>query len=221
MDLYGRIRRWSRAICDERQLRMTNFESLAVAQVEPPGVEGNRAGKRFLLGNSAAITGIAPVQALPTTTAQWGIYNGSSTKTLYFEELGVYLTSGTPGVGGILLACIYQTGTAIVADKAGTSIGPASGIPGATATSQGSATLVNSGITITAPAAPLWYPVATNPSPNVTAFAASTFLEHRNLQGSISVPPGFALGLAVVAPAGTTPLFAPFGKWLELDTDNE
>lgn len=218
MNLLGRIRRIARGVDSERQIRMTNFESLATAQVEPSGFELNRSGQRFMLGNSAAITGIAPVQVLPTTAAQWVIWNADTTYTYYLEELGMYLTSGTPGVSGILLACVFQSPSQTGSSQAGVGVTRTSRPLGS---GGGSAAIVKPSVTITTPGAPVWYPVASNPSPNVTAFAGSTFLEHRNLQGRISVPPGYGLGLAVVAPAGTTPLFAPFATWCELDSDNE
>ena len=81
--------------------------------------------------------------------------------------------------------------------------------------------MIKSGVTVTAPAAPNWYPVASNSGANVTAFASSTYLEHRNLQGRIAVPPQQGLALAVVAPAGTSPLFAPFATWFETEADLE
>lgn len=203
-------------------LRLTHWESVAVAQVEPPNMEATRAGLRFLIGNSAAITGIAPVQALPTTAAQWVIWNANNKLSLIFEELGVYLSAGTPGVGGILLACIFNTPSQdAVASTAGTSVASAGGPNGGSALGTYSDIIVKSAVTITVPAAPTWYPIATNPSPNVTAFAASTFLENRNLGGRIIVPPKMGLALAVVAPAGTTPLFAPFGSGLQALIDNE
>lgn len=197
-------------------LRLTHQDSLAVAQVEPPGFELTRAGRRFILGNKAAITGIANVTALPTTAAQWTIFNNDAKRTYFFETIGVYLTSGTPGVGGVLLACLFCTPSqaAATADT-GTSVTSASN------GGMSSAAIIKSGVTITAPGAPNWFPLASNPSPNVTAFAASTFLENRNIGGSIAVPPGQGLGLAVVAPAGTSPLFAPFAQWVEIETDME
>lgn len=196
-------------------MRLTHLGSMAVGQVEPPRFELSRSGKRFHLGNSAAITGIANVTALPTTAAQWVLWNNNSRRALVFEELGMYLTSGTPGVGGVLLACIFSTPAQTGAAVTGTSIYSASDGSAVTGV------IVKNGVTITTPAAPTWYFVASNFSSNVTAFAASTFLEHRNLQGSIIVPPGRGLGLAVVAPAGTSPLFAPFAQWVEIETDLE
>lgn len=193
----------------------TSLASLRTAQVEPLCAEGSRSGRRFLLGNSAAITGIAPVQTLPTTAAQWVLWNADPSRAYFFEELGVYLTSGTPGVGGVLLAALLQTPALAGVSNAGIAVSSASN-GGLT-----SKMIVKASIAFTQPAAPNWYPVASNPSPNVTAFAGSTFLEHRSLQGRIVVPPNQGLALAVVAPAGTTPLFAPFAQWFESETDLE
>src|ERR1700721_1446626 len=206
--IQGEIRRVAGSFANERRIRLTNQESLAMAQFESSGVEGTRAGTRFLLGNSAAITGIAPGSALPTTAAQWGIFNNEPSaggKTYFFEELGVYLTSGTPAAGGILLACIYQTPTLIAGNKAGISISPAGKIAGATGSSQLSNAGCNSGRTLIVPANPNWFVVAQSASPNVTAFPGSTAIENRNLQGKIAVPPQYSLGLAVVGAAGTSP----------------
>lgn len=192
--------------------RQSEYGSLVTANLEPFRMAASLAKKRFVIGNNAAITGIANVTSLPTTAAQWTIAPRSSTESLVFEELGVYLTSGTPGVGGVLLACLFQTPvqTAAVTDTG-------VGIFGTAGDVDVSGIVVKSAVTITQPAPPTWYPIASNPSSNVTAFAASTFLEHRDLQGAIVVPPGWGLGLAVVAPAGTTPLFAPFATVLKLE----
>ncbi len=195
--------------------RATGNESQAVANVEGARAELARAGRRFMLGNSAAITGVAPVQALPTTAAQWAIWNADPSQSMWFEEIGMYLTSGTPGVGGLLLACLFQTPAQSGSSTAGASIASMS------SGGRASKAIVKSAVTITTPASPTWYPIASDPSPNVTAFASSTFLEHRNLQGGLVVPPGWGLGLAVVSPAGTSPLFAPFGQWAEYDSDLE
>jgi len=195
--------------------RATALGSVAGAQVEPPNFEMSRAGRRFILGNSAAITGIAPVQALPTTGAQWVIWNPSTTRTLAMEQVAMYLTSGTPGVGGILLAALFTLPASVGATYTGSSISSASIGSGA------SATILKASVTVTAPAAPNWFTLASNPGPNVTAFASSTFLENRLLGGSVLVPPLCGLALAVVSPAGTTPLFAPAAMWVEIECDLE
>lgn len=195
--------------------RGTGLGSLAVAQIEPAKFDASRAGRRFLLGNSAAITGIAPVQVLPTTAPQFVLWNADAARSYALEQIGVYLTSGTPGAGGTLVGCIFTAPSQSGTTYAGTAI---------TSASNGGLTskaLVKTAVTITAPAAPNWFVLASNPSPNVTAFAGSTFLENRVLDGSIIIPPNSGLGLAVVAPAGTTPLFAPFAQWVEIEADLE
>lgn len=218
--MWGTIRRFAKqSYGNARALaRLTNFESLAVAQVESPGVEGNRAGRRFMIGNSAAITGIAPVQVAVTTAAQWAIWNAepaSGGRTFYFEELGMYLTSGTPGVGGALWACLYSLPASTGNSAAGVGVGPTGKTVGTPAI------MVNPSATITTPAAPVWYPIGINFGANVTAFASSALFEHRRLEGRLSIPPQYGMGLAMVTPVGTSPLYAPFGTFLALDSDNE
>lgn len=198
--------------------RLTHFESLPIDQVAPQQFEGTRAGLRFALGNSGVIVGIAPVQTLPTTSAQWLLWNNNSSASgigIAFEELGVYLTSGTPGAGGALLAALVSAPAQIGATYAGTAIASASG------STKGSGLIVKTSVTITQPAVPVWYPVAQNPSSNAGAFPGMTFLENRNLQGGLIIPPQSGLALAVLAPLGTLPLFAPFAKWFEAASDFE
>lgn len=201
----------------EKIVRGTQLESLAVAQVEPRGLELTRTGRRFLLGYSAAPTGIAPVQTLPTTAAQWAIQNNEPAgtgRTYFMERLGMYLTSGTPGVGGVLLGCVFQT-PVTTAGTAGAAVANANG-----SSAIGSRVVVKSAVTITAPAAPVWTVLASNPSPNVGAFPGSATFDSGPLEGRIAVPPQYSLGLAVLALAGTTPLWAPFGEWVEIETVN-
>lgn len=195
--------------------RLTHQESLAVAQIEPTGFEMTRAGRRFYLSwNGTAPTGIAPVQAMPTTAAQWAITNNDSYKTYHFKELGAFPFSGTPGVGGLVLACVFntpaQTGFA-------TGVAVASGSNSAL----GSKAAIKSGVTITAPALPNWFPVAFNPPGAAGAGVGGTVILNTEVNGRISVQPGQSLGLAVLALAGTTPLFLPIAEWVEVEADME
>ena len=143
--------------------RATYNQSLATAQVEPAGLEGTRAGRRFKLGNIAAITGIAPVQALPTTAAQWVLWNTDTTYAMFFEELGMYLTSGTAGVGGYLLAAVVPPpATAIVGPTyTGTAIDNCAGA----ASARRSNLLVKASATLAV--APNWYPITDVVTSNV------------------------------------------------------
>ena len=45
--------------------------------------------------------------------------------------------------------------------------------------------------------------------------------EQRDIRGKYIIPPGCSLALAVVAPAGTTPLYAPYASWREYVADLE
>jgi hypothetical protein len=180
-----------------------------------------RPSKRFLMGPSAAVTGRAPVQAIPTTAAQWAIINNAAADAnaersttgnhIFIEDIGMYLTSGTPGQGGSLWGCLFTAPVTGTSD-AGMTTQNAHGGPGT------SNAVIKSAITISTPAAPTWFLL--DFSWNTIAPAAFSTgynnpLAARDQGGRISIAPGTALGLAVVAPAGTTPLYAPFARWTE------
>lgn len=219
----GRAKRFSNLKSGEQVVdaRYTHLLSQAVAQVELPNQEMTRAGRRFFLGISAAITGIAPVQAIPTTAAQWTIFNASQPggPTYYFEELGEILVSGTPGLGGSCLFCLFQLPASTGAQATGFTVQNAQ-----IGSRSASAALAKSAVTVSTPAAPVWYQLAENSSA-VTAAAFSTGYSNgfvkRDIGGAIALPPQYGLGLAVMAPTGTTPLYAPVARWIEVETDNE
>jgi len=198
-------------------MRLTGLLSLATAQVEANAHERARAGRTFILGNSAAITGIGGVATMPTTAAQWSIWNNDSQKSYFFEEIGMYLTSGTLTPGCMLLAAFVTSYTAVVTGSSTAGISVTSSSNSAVA----SRAIVKSSLTTNTPAYPNWYPLAFDPSPNTTAFASSVLLEHRNIAGGIVLPPQQGLSLAVVAATTGTPLFAPFARWYEMETDLE
>lgn len=198
-------------------LRMTGHLSLATAQVEAARQEATRAGRMFYLGNNAAVTGQAPSASLPTTAAQWALCNNDPNRSYIFDEVGLFLSSsGPPAVGGFLLATIFtlpMTTTLV----AGTAVQNSSN--GGLVSKMGTA----KNVTVTTPAAPVWYPMSFNmSSQTVTAFPASAGgFEHRNLQGSLILPPNSALGLCAIVGAGTTPLYSPFARWTEAELDLE
>lgn len=197
-------------------VRLTHCESQAVGIIEQARYEMTRAGRRFHLGNSAAITGIAPVQALPTTAAQWALFNTDSARAYAFDEIGMYCTAGTPGVGGVLLGCLFQTPSQV-----GIASSPGAAVYSRSASSRASMMIAKSSVTITIPAAPTWYPLAENNSTNVGAFPGSGNFRSPQMEGALIIPPLWGLGLAVVALAGTTPLWAPFATWVEIESDLE
>lgn len=190
----------------------TGYGALRVAQLDQEGAELTRAGRRFFLAISASPTGIAPVQAIPTTAAQWTIWNTSQTDTLTFESLGMLLASGTAAAGVQVMACIFT---------APAQTGLATGVTAATASGslRTSAAAIKSGVTITTPSAPAWFLVAQSASANTAVLAVSAI--NNDVKGRIMVPPLSGLGLATLSGTGTSPLFIPVASWTEGAQDLE
>ncbi|MGO9838134.1 MAG: hypothetical protein ACLP1X_28465 [Polyangiaceae bacterium] len=209
--------RFTQSTVGQSTISGTRNQSLRVAQCESPGDDITRAGNRFKLASIAA-TGIAPVQAVPTTAAQWGLYNGAAnTTTAFLDRIGMMLNSGTAGAGGVLLAALCPPAnvpaTFPVASDAAIQISNASSI-----SAKSSKLIVASAKTLVL-TTNFWFPIAAmNP---VGTVLGQTIFDSGKLDGTISIPPGCALGLAVVSPTGTTPLFAPWGEWHEYAADNE
>lgn len=200
---------------NQTEARFTHLEALSVGQVEPASYELTRAGRRFHVAyNGTAPTGIAPVQVLPTTAAQWALWNPDQFKSLVFEVLGAFPLSGTPGVGGQLLGAHFGAPAQVGANATGMAVASLN-------TKGTSGVIVKSGVTITTPAAGLWTPIAETGSANVGAFPGSGIIVNRALAGRIVVPPLSGYALAVMALAGTTPLFGPIAEWVEIEADLE
>ncbi len=193
-------------------LSMTQLGELRVSGGSE-GADFTRAGLRFGLGNNAACTGIAPIQALATTAAQWAITNPStSTKTMYFDMIGLWLISGTAGTtGNVGTYCIYTT-TGATSLKSGLAIASCNG------STNTSAAFCNSGLTVSVPAAPIWIPFSGNES--LGSAVDSLVLVDQDVRGKIALPPGYSLGLNAAGAAGSTPLFAPFARWWEVASTN-
>jgi hypothetical protein len=214
----GKLRRFKPQTSGEIEapIRLTFAESQAVAQVEPPRFELTRAARRFTLGNGAAITGIAPVTALPTTAAQFVLWNNDPRKTAFFEEIGAYLSAGTPAASGYQLQCaLFRAPASVGATYAGTSIAQSLGGGG-----NSSKMIAKASVTITDPAAPTWYPLASAVL-SAVAFPNQVEIARRDLAGGLAIPPNWGLALAMVGATGTGALFAPFATWVELETDTE
>ena len=87
-------------------LILSSLGSLRMAQTEGEGDEMTRAGLRIHMSATGA-TGVAPVQAIPSTAAQWMIYNPiGNTTTAFLDVLGMIDLSGTMGSGLCVYACI-------------------------------------------------------------------------------------------------------------------
>ncbi len=185
--------------------------ALRSTQVDPEGYELSRAGRRFHIGINATPTGIAPVQAIATTAAQWALWNSSTTKSLVFESLGMLLASGVAGAGIVVHACHFTLPASTGANATGLSAQNTSN------STTASVVIIKSGVTITTPALPFWYPVATNV--NAATAVLSTYVMNMDIRGRIIVPPLQGLGLYVSSPAGTAPLYTPSASWVEVESD--
>lgn len=199
-------------------LRMTFNESLAVALVEGQGDEMTRAGLRFSFGFKTGVTGIAPVQTIPSTAAQWLLWNpAANANTVYIDELGVVLVSGTAGAGIVLL------GGKVFSAQAPTTV-PTSSAANMGTNNRGlqsassSQLVVASGQTLAAGPANLEL-VASGISTNTAILSVAAY--NNQVYGNISIPPGSGYALYVTSPAGTTPLYAPVGVYRELPTPNQ
>lgn len=195
-----------------RPLRMTGIESLAVAQVEPSRFELSRAGKRFIGGNQIIANGIAPVSAIPTTTATLALYNADARKSLVIEQLGFWLGSGTPAAGATLFGTV-STGPIASPPTAMTT---GFGIQGASGIGASKA-LWATGVTL--PGSPAWVQLAS--TLQLAAVNVGQGDGVINLDGALVIPPLRALGLAILSGAGTTPLYGVSCIHAEIEADLE
>ena len=197
----------------------TKLGSMRVALTEGEGDEMTRAGLRFHM-NASGATGIAPVQALPSTAAQWLIFNqAGNTTTAFIDVVGMYLASGTAGAGGSVLACMvgpkFAPATVPTASAANVQIMNANPV-----STRGSGIVVASGQTLVNAAVGNWTPIGAFMSPAGTILG-QTQMDSRDIRGKFCIPPGCGLALAVISPTGTTPLFTPYASWREYQADLE
>lgn len=197
---------------------MTGLTSLRVAQSEGEGDESTRAGMRYIMSGAGA-TGIAPVQAIPTTAAQWFIWNPNGNPVAVFlDVLGMVLISGTAGAGATLYGCLvgprYAPATIPTALTAGVTI--VNSNPGSV---RASGVIVASAQTLQNTIAANWFPIAQMTTAQTVLL--QTQWEQRDIRGKYVIPPGCGFGLANISPTGSTPLFAPYGMWREYGIDLE
>lgn len=195
---------------NEQTARGTQYGSLAMAQYEPAELEMSRAGIRFVGGCQVIASGIAPVAAIPTTTATLALYNGDPTKSLLIEELAFGLGSGTPTAGAILFAAVSNG--AVTAPSA------ASNYSSQSASNGGVATRAVWGTAVTFPAGSAWK--IAGGSMQLAAANVGQAERPYAVKGLL-IPPGRALGLAILSGTGTSPLYIVSAQWTELALDLE
>ena len=218
MIIEGFAGRFATKVAGMMQVGLTGLGSLRVSQLEGDSDEATRAGLRYYLSSQGA-TGIAPTQSNPSTAAQWLIYNpGGNTVTAFVDVLGVTLASGTAGAGGTLHICLvgpkFAPTTIPTISTANVFIKNASPLSsrGSNLICVASQTLVNAAVSD-------WYPFCA--MDQIGTILGQTQLVNRDVRGKLIIPPGCGLGLAVISPTGTTPLFSPIATWREYSADLE
>ena len=216
VNFMGTARRFVRQALGSSQIqaRLSALESLSVNQVEPPKYELSRSGRRYVGGNQVIASGIAPVTAIPTTTATLALYNADADGgvALVIERLGFWLGSGTPTAGATLLACVSNgpLATPVSAN--------ASNYSSSSASASSLATNAFWGTAITIPGGSWFQALSTFQA------AAANVGQGDGLamfEGALVIPPRHALGLAILSGTGTTPLYGISAMWSEIETDLE
>lgn len=194
-----------------RTLRLSGYDSLAVANVEPELFELSRAGRRFIGGNQIIANGIAPVAAIPTVTATLALYNAESAggKSLSIEQLGLWLGSGTPAAGLTLLATVSPRPIA----TAPTGMATGYGIASASGSTSASKALWATAVTL--PGIPAWMQILSSFQLAAANVGQGDLIA--KIHGALLVPPGHALGLAILSGAGTSPLYGISAMHSEID----
>jgi hypothetical protein len=192
--------------------RGTFLGSLAVSQTEGERDEGRRGGLAYNLATSAA-TGIAPVQALPTTAAHWLLYMPPGNTFAFVDWIGMYLVSGVAGAGGTIIAA--QCGTANVPTTSPTNAANIVYTNGNGQSSRAGKLICASSQTLVGTTG-YWHPIAfMNPSDTLLLQAR---MEQRDIRGGYCIAPGCGLALVTISPTGTSPLFAPYAGIREYAT---
>lgn len=164
--------------------------------------------KRMYGATSATGTAIAPDTAVPTTAAQWFLFNDEPDggKDLYINTIFSWIVSGTAGLGVGLLACVtlkrQAAGPADYASSIKTSLngGPFN-----------SKAIFDQATTITG-GTPAWILVAARDQVAAVSVGAGLVAD---VKGMFKVPPGHGLGINVLSPVGTTALYGTGVTWAE------
>lgn len=208
MKISGKIGPLSFNVGGELDLRLTQYGSLAVAQVDPKYSELSKHGRLFcaVMGNGS--TFLAPVTAYPTTAFTMALYNPEGSDRIYQILYAFsFLASGTPDQNGALLVAVSRVAQARPTLSTGENGGYANSIisslngMGAGATQ---AVFINA-ITLTGPT-PAWIPIRSEPGSSTGATIAS-HAKIGAVEGMITVREGHMFGMTELAGAGTTPLY--------------
>jgi len=192
--------------------RLTGFGSIALAQTEAERQERCRAG-RIMRGVGVAV-GVAPVQAIPTTTTQHFLWNNDPNRSYVIDTIDVYLLSGTATAGATIMAIVTPITATLPTAASGAVVGSSS------AGGLQSKALIASSYTIPTPTGNTqWGVVSQTSGPGGVPGPGGCY--SCDVRGGIIVPPGKGLGIAVLAGAGTTPQYIAGWTWTEVELDLE
>ena len=192
--------------------RFTGFLSVPFAQVEAERQERCRSGRIFRGVGVAA--GVAPVQALPTTTAQHFLWNNDPNRSYIIDTVDVYLLSGTATAGITILGIVTPITATLPTAATGAVVSSSS------AGGLQSKALIASSYTIPTPSGTAqWFILSQTSQPGGVPGVGGCY--SCDVRGGIIIPPSRGLGLAVLAGAGTSPLYIGGWTWTEAELDLE
>ncbi len=192
----------------DRTVRLDQHQNTMIAEGMPPLAELARAGVLYGANNGSAV-GLGNVAAIPTTTATYGLYNNHSSKHLVVIKVAVIATSLTPTADLALIAGLPGTPQASAETKYASSLALAINSNAASGTTPGG--YLTDAVTLAD--TPLWQTIGT--ANNTGALLGHGVVAWVN--GMYVVPPGYCLGLDMLASAGTTPLYDIDILWAELE----
>lgn len=164
----------------------------------------------FLAGTNTAV---APVAAIPTTAAQFALWNGEPAGGKTYTITSVGFTGAASAAAALVEQLLVHCALAVQPIISGTAAkGPVStdGIQG------GSRALALSAVTLTASqvASGVWHPVG--PSVNGGAATATISMgSYQQVRGLYLLPPGGLLSLAVLCSAAGSATNQMFVTWEE------
>jgi len=186
--------------------------SLKTAAFEPDRALVSAAGRRYYGGCQVIASGIAPVSAIPTTTATLFLWNGEAAggATYFIEEINYALGSGTAAAGAALMVCV--TNIAQTAPSAASNYATQSCSDG----SRASRAVWGTAITVATSA----WKIARS-SFQLAAANVGQGDNPYQPNGALAIPPGYGLGIAILSGTDTSPLYSVSVQWAELDVDLE
>ena len=168
------------------------------------------ANGKIYIANSLASTAFAPAAAPPTTSPAWVLWNGDSQRSLVMLSCGCISISGTLGLGLSMVGGVTTQAQldATMAAYAGAVVRNANG-----GAADANVRLVSNPTILGTPAYDI---LATRDQ--VSAASVGSGLQ-ADLKGAFIVPPGYAFALEIVAPVGTTALFAVSFRFASLNLE--